>query len=63
MENVYFMAIWYNQWTSGIINGHLGQCMAVWCSLWSFGIFFPFWYLGQEKSANPGENIWQPYSS
>jgi hypothetical protein len=29
--------------------------MAVWCSLWFFGIFLPFWYfLDQEKSGNPG---------
>jgi hypothetical protein len=24
--------------------------MAVWCSLWSFGIFFPFWYVLTEKN-------------
>jgi hypothetical protein len=24
--------------------------MAVWCSLWSFGIFFPFWYVWTKKN-------------
>jgi hypothetical protein len=24
--------------------------MAVWFSLWSFGIFFPFWYFWTKKS-------------
>jgi hypothetical protein len=37
----------------GIFYGHLVKCMpmwynvgrTVWCSLWSFGTFFPFWYV------------------
>jgi hypothetical protein len=24
--------------------------MAVWCSLWSFGTFFPFWYVWTTKN-------------
>jgi hypothetical protein len=24
--------------------------MAVWCRLWSFGIFFPFWYVLTKKN-------------
>jgi hypothetical protein len=24
--------------------------MAIWYSLWSFGIFFPFWYIWTEKN-------------
>jgi hypothetical protein len=24
--------------------------MAIWYSLWSFGIFFPFWYVGAKKN-------------
>jgi hypothetical protein len=24
--------------------------MAVWYSLWSFGIFFPFWYIWTKKN-------------
>jgi hypothetical protein len=24
--------------------------MAIWCSLWSFGIFFPFWYFWTKKN-------------
>jgi hypothetical protein len=34
----------------GIFYGHLVKCMAVWCSLCSFGIFFPFWYVGTKKN-------------
>jgi hypothetical protein len=45
MENVvifynhleYFTAIWYNLWPFGI------------GSLWSFGTFFPFWYVWTKK--------------
>jgi hypothetical protein len=43
---VYVTAIWYNLWSY----------MAVWCSLRSFGIFFPrFGLFGPRK-------IWQPWS-
>jgi hypothetical protein len=46
MENVvifydhleYFMAIWHDVWQFGI------------CSLWSLGIFLPFWYVWPEKN-------------
>jgi hypothetical protein len=34
----------------GIIYGHLVQRMAVWYSLWSFGILFPFWYVLTKKN-------------
>jgi hypothetical protein len=30
-----------------------GMFMAIWYILWSFGIFFPFWYAYREKSGNP----------
>jgi hypothetical protein len=30
---VHFMAIWYMYFVT------------IWCILWSFGIFFPFWYM------------------
>jgi hypothetical protein len=38
---VYFVAIWYILWPFGIPT------------LCTFGIFFPFWYVGPRK-------IWQP---
>jgi hypothetical protein len=46
MENVgifydhleYFTALWYNLWPFGI------------GSLWSFSIFFPFWYVWTKKN-------------
>jgi hypothetical protein len=54
---VYFMAIWYILWPSGIFYGHLLYFMAI----WPFGnvvvvwyIFPPFGILCQEKSGNPG---------
>jgi hypothetical protein len=28
----------------GLIYGHLVYFMVIWCILWSFGIFFSFWY-------------------
>jgi hypothetical protein len=27
--------------------------VAIWYGLWSFGIFFPFWYVVPRKSGNP----------
>jgi hypothetical protein len=35
---VYFMTIL-------VVCGHFLYCMAVWYTLWSFGIFFPLWYV------------------
>jgi hypothetical protein len=35
---VYFMAVWYILWPFGI------------GSLWSFGIYFPFWYIETKKN-------------
>jgi hypothetical protein len=40
--------------------------MAVWYSFWSFGIFFPFWYVWTNKSGNPAccrEHIQQALKS
>jgi hypothetical protein len=35
----------------GILYGHLIYCMAVWCSLWSFGIcIFPVLYVLIKKN-------------
>jgi hypothetical protein len=28
--------------------------------LWSFGIFFPFWYVIPKKSGNPGKKLTEP---
>jgi hypothetical protein len=45
---VHYMTIWSSL-------GHFLYSMAIWYSLWSFGIFSPFLvYLGQEKSGSPG---------
>jgi hypothetical protein len=33
----------------GIVYDHLYYFMAVWYGLWSFGIFFPFWYVWTKK--------------
>jgi hypothetical protein len=50
---VYFMAIWYIFLLSfGIFYGHLVYFMVIWYTCWSFGIFFPFWYVLPRK-------IWQ----
>jgi hypothetical protein len=36
--------------------------MAVWYSLWSFGIFSPFWYVWiKEKSGNPAEQAFPAF--
>jgi hypothetical protein len=41
-------------WPFGMFCGHLVYFMAVWHSLWSFGIFSPILvFLDQEKSGNP----------
>jgi hypothetical protein len=40
----------YVLWPSGIIYSHLVKFMFVWYSLWSFGIFFPFWYVWTKKN-------------
>jgi hypothetical protein len=45
----YFMTIWIILLPFGNIYLH----MAVWYSLYLFGIFLPFWYEGPRK-------IWQP---
>jgi hypothetical protein len=37
----------------GIFHGHLVNFTAIWYILWTFGIFFTFWYLVPRK-------IWQP---
>jgi hypothetical protein len=38
----------------GILYGHLVYSLAIWISLWYFGIYFPrFGMLHQEKSGNP----------
>jgi hypothetical protein len=42
---VYFMTIWDILGPLGIIYCHL-----VWYSLWSFGTFFPFWYVWNTKN-------------
>jgi hypothetical protein len=34
----------------GIFYGNLEYFMAIWYSLWSFGIFFPFWYVWTNKN-------------
>jgi hypothetical protein len=40
-------------WYMYILYGRLGSwfniCMAVWYSLWSFGILFPFWHVWTRK--------------
>jgi hypothetical protein len=33
-----------------ISYGHLEYFMAIWYSLWSFGIFFPIWYVWSKKN-------------
>jgi hypothetical protein len=38
-----YMTIW-------IFFGHLVYFMAIWYSLYSFGIFFPFWYVWTKKN-------------
>jgi hypothetical protein len=48
---VYFLAIGYNLWQFVYVP------TAVWCSLWSFGIYFPYWYVWtNEISGNPGHS-------
>jgi hypothetical protein len=37
-------------WPFGIFYCHLVYFIAVWCSLWSFGIYFPFWYVCTKKN-------------
>jgi hypothetical protein len=38
----------------GILYGHLVYSLAIWISLWYFGIYFPrFGMLHQEKCGNP----------
>jgi hypothetical protein len=44
-----------NYLTIGIFYSHLVNFRAIWLILWSFGIFFPFWYDVRRK-------IWQPCS-
>jgi hypothetical protein len=65
------MAIWYILWPFGIFYGHLVYFMAIWYILWPFGIFYGhlvyflvIWYifsrfgmLYQEKSGNPGSDM------
>jgi hypothetical protein len=34
-------------------NGQMVYCMAIWYILWSFGIFYPFWYDVPRKIWNP----------
>jgi hypothetical protein len=38
-----FMTVWHK-------FGHLLSFLAVWYSLWSFGIFFQFWYVWTKKN-------------
>jgi hypothetical protein len=42
---LYFMTIWNILRPFGIIYGRFGIC-----SLWSFGVFFPFWYIWTKKN-------------
>jgi hypothetical protein len=49
----------------GIFYNHFAKIMVVWYSLWSFGIFFPFWSDWTKKSGNPDaffgfHPIWSP---
>jgi hypothetical protein len=46
----WFMSIFYNLCPFVIIYVHLVLCMADWCSLCSFGIFFPFWHVWTKKN-------------
>jgi hypothetical protein len=32
-------------WPFCLFYGHMVYVMAIWYILWSFGIFFPFWYI------------------
>jgi hypothetical protein len=41
-------------WPFDIYYGHMLYFMAVWYSLFSFGIYFPFWNVWTKKSGNPG---------
>jgi hypothetical protein len=41
---------WYILWPFCIIYDHLVKYMAVWYSMWSFGILFPFWYVWTMKN-------------
>jgi hypothetical protein len=62
-QMVYFMAKWYILWPNGIFYVQMVYFIAKWYILWppiwymyilySFCIFFPFWYVV------PGK-IWQP---
>jgi hypothetical protein len=45
---------WYILWPFGILHDHLVYVMAIWYTLHSFGIFFPFWFIVPRK-------IWQPW--
>jgi hypothetical protein len=42
-------------WSFGPFYDHLVYFVAIWYNLWTFGIFFPFWYVVPRK-------IWQPCS-
>jgi hypothetical protein len=41
---------WNILWPLGILVGYLVYFNAIWYSLSSFGIFFPFWYVWTEKN-------------
>jgi hypothetical protein len=40
-------------WPFGKFSVHLVNVVAIWDIVWSFGTFFPFWYVVPRK-------IWQP---
>jgi hypothetical protein len=44
---------WYILCPLRLFYGHWKYVMAIWCILWSFGIFSPFWFFVPRK-------IWQP---
>jgi hypothetical protein len=38
------------QWKMLVFYGQMVYFMAIWYIMWSFGIFFPFWYIATEKN-------------
>jgi hypothetical protein len=50
----HFVVIWYAFSRFGMLYrekfGPFGIFNAVWCSVWSFGISFPFWYVWTKKN-------------
>jgi hypothetical protein len=46
-KSVYFMTIWYNLWSFGIVCCHLVYFVVIWC------IFSRLVCLKEEKSGNP----------